>query len=65
MELDDSIYARVTDVCDIAEQRIEAGDYASAIRAYQDAYALLPDPREQWEAATWILTGIGDAYWYL
>jgi len=37
-------------------------NYDGAIRKYQEAWALLPEPKHQWEAARWLLAAIGDAH---
>ena len=36
-------------------------DFAGALCEYERAWALLPDPKDQWEAAVWLLAAIGDA----
>jgi len=36
--------------------------FGEARSAWQRAWDLLPEPRERWEAAAWLLTAIGDAY---
>jgi tetratricopeptide (TPR) repeat protein len=38
--------------------------YDEAIRQYQDAWDLLPEPKTDWEAAAWLLAAIGDAYFF-
>jgi tetratricopeptide (TPR) repeat protein len=40
----------------------EAGDFDAAIAEYRAALALVPEPRENWEASTWLLTAIGDVH---
>ncbi len=49
-------------LCAIGDQYAEAGDFSSALSTYWSAWDLLPDPKENWEAATWILAAVGDAY---
>jgi tetratricopeptide (TPR) repeat protein len=41
----------------LAEQR----NYPDALKAYWAAWELLPEPKQDWEAATWILAAVGDA----
>ena len=36
--------------------------YDDAIEKYGQAWDLLPEPRDQWPAATWILLSVGDAH---
>src|SRR5690606_10985500 len=38
-------------------------DYEGAIENWQQALALLPEPRQDWEAATWLYASLGDAYY--
>ena len=35
--------------------------YSEAIPVYWQAWDLLPEPKTEWEAATWLLAAIGDA----
>ena len=37
------------------------GKYREAVEKYVEALGLLPEPIDQWEACTWLLTAIGDA----
>ncbi|HXD88948.1 MAG TPA: hypothetical protein VN641_20830 [Urbifossiella sp.] len=37
------------------------GDFQAALQQYWAAWDLLPDPKTDWEAATWLLGAIGDA----
>lgn len=41
---------------------MDASDLQGALREYHAAWQLLPEPKEDWEAATWILSAIGDAH---
>jgi tetratricopeptide (TPR) repeat protein len=43
---------------DLLAKRLQ---FEKAIGAYQEAWKLLPEPAEDWSAATWILAAIGDA----
>lgn len=36
-----------------------------AIVCFNKALELLPDPKDEWEAATWIYTALGDAFFFL
>ncbi len=40
---------------------MEAGDFRTAIQTYGQSFDLLPDPKDQWQAATWLMGAIGDA----
>jgi len=61
MELDDSVHEEVQRLCAEGDERAQAGNYPDALKRYWAAWDLLPEPRTQWEAATWILAAVGDA----
>lgn len=65
MELDDDIYAQITVLSEEGDDLSEDGDFAGAIREWQLALGLLPQPKNQWEAATWLYVSIGEAYYFL
>ena len=62
IELDPHLYTRINRFCEIGDTLAEEGKYSDAVASYQYAWNLLPDPKENWEAATWILVAIGDAH---
>ena len=62
MELDDKIYGKVTILCDEGEALLEKGLYDKALKKYKKALDLVPLPKEEWEASTWIYSAIGDTY---
>jgi len=61
MELDDSVHEEIQRLCAEGDERAQAGHYPDALKRYWAAWDLLPEPRTQWEAATWILAAVGDA----
>ena len=40
----------------------ERGDWHGAIEQWREALTLLPEPKAQWEAWTWLNASIGDAF---
>ena len=48
-------------LCALGDQHAGARDFSAALEAYWSAWELLPDPKESWEAATWVLVAVGDA----
>jgi tetratricopeptide (TPR) repeat protein len=60
LELPDDLYDTIKELCARGDKFSNAGDYRSAIEAYDEAWTLLPDPKDQWSAATWILAALGD-----
>jgi tetratricopeptide (TPR) repeat protein len=60
-EVDDALYSRITELCEEGDEAQAEGEYKAAIVKYDEAWNLLPDPKEKWEASTWILSAIADA----
>src|SRR5687768_6569360 len=59
-EMPDEIYAEITRLSEEGNRLSEAAAPEEALKHFRQAWQLLPTPREQWEAATWLLTAIGD-----
>lgn len=60
-ELTDSTHELVMRYAAEGDELAKAGDFRAAIPAYNRAWELLPEPKSQWSAATWILAAIADA----
>jgi tetratricopeptide (TPR) repeat protein len=60
-KLDDAVHHRITVLSEEGSALADDGDYAGALKKYWEAFALLPEPKNEWEAATWLLGSIGDA----
>ena len=60
-DLADSVHMKVKALCVAGDAAAEEGQFSNAVTQYEMAWALLPEPRIEWEAATWILAAIGDA----
>jgi tetratricopeptide (TPR) repeat protein len=39
----------------------ESGNYKAAIEKYNAAWTLIPEPKSNWNASTWLMGAIGDA----
>jgi hypothetical protein len=61
-ELDDQLYERIKKLCADGDAAAK-NSFPIAIGHYEAAWNLLPEPRTKWEAATWILAALGDAYY--
>lgn len=64
MELDDNTHQQITRLSEQGDVFAENSAFDKAIKQYQDALKLLPDPKNQWEASTWLYVAIGDAFFY-
>jgi tetratricopeptide (TPR) repeat protein len=60
-ELSNEVHKRIVGFCKKGDKLAEEADYPAALTQYRAAWDLLPEPRTEWEAATWILGAIGDA----
>jgi tetratricopeptide (TPR) repeat protein len=65
MSLDDSIHDEITKLCEQGDSLVKSGDFRGALRLFHRSWKLLPEPKEDWDASTWILTAIGDAHFFL
>ena len=63
MELNDEIYERITDLSSEGDEFADAGNFGKAIERYSEALKLIPEPKYDWEASTWLYVAIGDAYY--
>jgi tetratricopeptide (TPR) repeat protein len=60
-ELDDKVFDQIQSLCESADALADGGEYQDALHKYWEAYDLIPEPREEWEATLWVLGAIGDA----
>lgn len=59
--LDSKTHAEIEKFCEKGEFFLNMADLSSALKNYWEAYDLLPEPKKEWVAGTWILAAIGDA----
>ena len=52
---------QVDELCAAGDEFAEKDDYPQAIERYWAAWDLLPEPKTDWQASTWILAAVGDA----
>ena len=64
-ELDSGLYARIKALCEQGDQASEAGRFQEAKGCFLEALAFIPEPLEEWEASTWVLTALGDCSFLL
>ncbi len=55
--LEAKFFTKITAFNQAAEQLIEKGSYALAVKEYQKAWNTLPEPRQLWDAGLWIKMG--------
>jgi tetratricopeptide (TPR) repeat protein len=60
-ELDPGVHEAISVFCAEGDQLAEAGLHESAISEYNKAFDLVPEPKNNWNASTWILAAIADS----
>lgn len=63
MTLPEALYKEIVALSKEGDGFAEDRRFEEALARYHAALQLLPEPREKWEAATWLLAAIGDAYY--
>jgi tetratricopeptide (TPR) repeat protein len=60
-ELSPTVHDAIQHFCTDGDALASAGRYEEAIAEYNRAWEIVPEPKTQWNASTWILAAIGDA----
>jgi len=61
-ELPDELHERIQRLCAEGNDLLDQERYEDAVARFSSAWELLPHPRTDWDAATWILAAIADAH---
>jgi tetratricopeptide (TPR) repeat protein len=65
MELDNKTYEQIMELCAAGDSLAEKQAFGPAITEYEKAWELIPEPKSDWDASVWVLTALGDAYFFL
>lgn len=60
-ELDEQLHEEIKAHCARGDRLAEVKNFEGAISEYNKAWVLVPDPKNDWEASTWVLAAIADA----
>lgn len=60
-ELQDGIHQNINSLCAEGDALANSGAYKEAVEKYSEAWFIVPEPKTDWDASTWILSAIGDA----
>jgi len=60
-ELPDELHNRITQLSAEGDELANARRFDEAIAKYNAAWELVPEPKTDWDASTWLLAAIGDA----
>lgn len=63
--LDDATHESIKALCAAGDKARENDNPTDSLRLYWKAWDLLPEPAEEWEAATWILGAVGDVNYHI
>lgn len=59
--LDDAVHDEITRLSKLGDQFASRGQFPQALAEYWKAFDLIPEPKTDWNASTWLLAAIGDA----
>ena len=65
MELSDEIYEQIENYSEQGNDYCDAEEWDKAIECFCNALELLPEPKDNWEAATWLYVAIADAFFFM
>lgn len=60
-ELSEDTHRQIARLCERGDQLAADGVFDEALKLYQNALDMLPEPKSDWEAALWIYAAIGDS----
>ncbi len=61
-ELNNGLYLTVEELSEEGNDLFEKEQFLDALKKYEQALNLLPIPKINWEASTWLYTSIADVY---
>jgi len=59
-ELPPELMSRLTSISEEADALARKGSYSEALAKFNEAWSSIPEPKNEWEASTWLLAAIGD-----
>ena len=62
LQLDKLTHEKIQKLCAAGDELAGAKQYSEAVVEYAKAWLFVPDPKNEWEAATWILAALADVY---
>src|SRR5688572_3086729 len=63
--LDSSTQKMIVALSNEGDKYLDEGAFDDALKSYQAALDLLPEPKHQWEAATSVFTAIGETLYFM
>jgi tetratricopeptide (TPR) repeat protein len=65
MDLEPNAYDRIKEYSDKGETLFYEGRFSEALREYNKAFDVIPEPKQRWEASVWLIVAMGDCYFWL
>jgi tetratricopeptide (TPR) repeat protein len=62
MEIPDNVHSEIKELCAEGDVFLEMREFADAYNNYSSALKLVPEPKEHYQATTWIMAALGDMY---
>lgn len=59
-ELPNALYQQITALCKRGDDLLRSGDQRGSYESYSQAWELIPEPKIDWEASTWVLSALGE-----
>ena len=59
-ELPDDLHAEIVRLSEEGNELMDAFEYRAALTKFNQAYRLVPEPKQKWNATTWLMAAIGD-----
>ncbi len=65
VELPEDIQEQMEALSEQGEEALDQGRFEEALDLYNQVLAILPEPREKWEAYVWLKAAMGDACFFM
>lgn len=59
-ELPSDVHQQITSLCKRGDELLRNGDEVGSYDCYSKAWTLIPEPKIDWEASTWVLSALGE-----
>lgn len=63
--LEPAVQEEIERLSEAGNEKAEGRDWSGALAAYRQALNLLPNPLDQWNESTWLLTAIGETLFFM
>ena len=60
MDLSNDLCLKITNLSEIGDQLFEQNKLDESLAKYNEALDLIPEPKSNWEASSWLFVAIGD-----